>query len=686
MRKHFRPGYWLQRAALFLPLVLALVGTLGQSGCANLSEWVHNGFKVGPNYKRPPVPVSPQWIDAADPKVRVGDPNLAAWWEVFDDPLLSKLVHDAFANNLTIRAAGFQILQARELRCIALGELMPQTQSFILGYSRNMQSRNGGTPSVPTATGGFGLAPSPGLSPVAAPSTPIAGVVDPGPGTTTTPTGVASATSPTGSTVGVGRYFTNIATNLNASWELDFWGLFRRNLESANAVLDQSIDNCDELVVLLLANVATTYVEIRTLQRRLELARANVAFQEPLVAVYRQRWKTGIANAQPGYLQLLANLENTRALIPQLEITLRQFNNALCVLLGQPVRDLLPFLGDGTVPVPGEDNKREVFIPRPRDYDVVVAIPGDFLLRRPDVRSAEDQLRVQSAQIGIAEAEMYPHIGFNGTIGLASNHINTFIQGKSWAGNIGPSLSWNILNYGRLLANVRAQNYQFQQFVATYQQAILNANQDAENALVAYLRSIDQAAHLKASADSAAGATAYLRRQLREGYLPSTAGADTGAFVNQLFTLINFQVTQQDLAAQAEGNIALDLILLYRAMGGGWQIRCKDGKGNYGEPPPDGLGTLPPGTPPVMPPAAPEELPAPRKVSDSPRTPRLPKESPPRDLPVLPTAEWRSGGETAEPPRAVDAPAAPTAAGVWYTAADGSKIYLIPPPAGGTGK
>jgi NodT family efflux transporter outer membrane factor (OMF) lipoprotein len=673
----------MQRVALLLPLALAVAGTLGIAGCTTLSEYIHNGFKVGPNYSRPAVPVPPQWIDSDDPKVRVGVANLCDWWNAFDDPILTKLIHDAFASNLTIRAAGFQILQARELRCIAIGELLPQTQSYILGYSRSMQSRNGGSPSVPTATGGVGLAPPPGLAPVMPPSTPITGVVDPGTGATTTGTGgVASATTPTGSTVGVGRYFTNIATNLNASWELDFWGLFRRNLESANAVLDQSINNYDEMVVLLLANVAKAYVDYRTFQRRLELARANVAFQEPLVSVYRQRWKTGIANAEPGYRQLLSNLENTKSLIPALEISLREANNELCVLLGQPVHDLGPVLGDGSVPV-GDSGRREVYIPRPREYEVVVSIPGDYLLRRPDVKAAEDQLRSQSAQIGIAEAEMLPHVGFNGTIGLASNHISTFIEGKSWAGNIGPSLSWNILNYGRLLANLRAQNDEFQQFVATYQQAILNANQDAENSLIAYLRSIDQAEHLKASADAATAATGYLRKQLREGYLPSTAGADTGAFVNQLFTLINFQVTQQDLAAQAEGNIALNLILLYRAMGGGWQIRLTDGHGGKcGYPVPEETTGTPP--PEALPATPTEELPAPKKVSRAPKPRPSLKAHTDEDPEVVTASDAEPAVETPEPPPAV--PAAPASAGVWYTAADGSKIYLVPPPGSGRGK
>jgi NodT family efflux transporter outer membrane factor (OMF) lipoprotein len=380
---------------------------------------------------------------------------------------------------------------------------------------------------------------------------------------------------------GVNRFFNNIATSLNLSWELDVWGLFRRNLEAADASLDQSVENFDEMLVILLANVATQYVEIRTLQKRLELARKNVALQEPLVATYEQRYKAGVANSAPGYFQLKSNLDNTKALIPFLEISLRQANNQLCTLLGLPVRDLLPELGDGTVPDPGNPGSREVRVPRPRDPAVVVGIPGKLLLRRPDVLAAERQLKIQSSQIGIAEAEMYPHIGINGSIGLAASDLGRLFNTSSWTGSIGPSLSWSILNYGRLLANVRIQNFQYQQFVATYQNTVLNANLDAENALVAYLKSQDQARNLKNSADSAAKLTAYLINQFKQGYLPPGA-VDTSAFINQIFTAVNFQVTQQDNAVQAEGNIALNLILLYRALGGGWQIRLRSGPGADG--------------------------------------------------------------------------------------------------------
>jgi NodT family efflux transporter outer membrane factor (OMF) lipoprotein len=568
-----------RRAARVRLLALAVATALGQTGCSVLSQWVHNGFKVGPNYVSPPTYLPRQWIDANDAKVLVGDPNLAAWWDVFDDPTLTRLLHDSYANNLTIRAAGLQIIQAQIARFIAHSELLPQGQNAIAGYARSMASGTGGSPIGPSATFGTGLSPGTVLAPVTVPSTPIAGTTVPGgTGTTTSASnfGVTGSAAPSGGGSAVKRFVSDFSTSFNASWELDFWGLFRRNLEAANASLDQSVQNMDQMLVLLLANVAGQYVEIRTLQRRLELARGNVALQEPLVAAYELRYKAGIANSFPGYVQLLSNLENTKALIPSLEIALRQANNQLCILLGQPAHDLLPELGDGTVPDPANPKQRMVHIPRPKDASVVVGIPGQFLLRRPDVRAAEDQLRVQSAQIGIAEAEMFPHIGINGSIGLASNNFQHLFTDRSFTGGLGPTLTWNIFNYGRLLANVRFQNVQYRQFVATYQQAVLNANLDAENSLIAYLLSLDQAEHLHLSADAAVKLTNYLIRQYEGGFLPPGA-EDTSAFITQLFTATNFRVTQQDSAAQAEGNIALNLMLVYRAMGGGWQIRQEGG-------------------------------------------------------------------------------------------------------------
>ena len=573
----------LSRGKPAVGLVLLVCFCQGLSGCTTLSEWVHNGFKVGPNYEPPAPKLTEQWIDAGNPKVRPGNPNLAAWWDVFDDPVLTKLIRQAALQNLTVRQAAIQITQAQIQRDIARTELLPQGQTLIAGYSHGVVSRNNGVAPGAGATVTTGLTPSTIVGPISVPSTPIAGATSPVTAAGTTTTGTSPLINALAAGAGGGvpsdgsRFFNNFGTSLNFAWELDFWGLLRRNLEAANASLDQSMQNHDVIMVQLLANVATLYVEMRTLQRRLELAQQNVRLQEPLVGRLEQQNKAGIALSKPSYFQLKSNLDNTRALSPPLEISLRQANNQLCVLLGMPVHDLLPELGDGRVADPKEKGKKAVHIPRSADDTIVLGIPGDLLLQRPDVQAMERELRIQSAQIGIAEAEMFPHIGLNGSIGLAADRFGKLFNQQSWIGTIGPSLTWNILNYGRLLANVRIQNNQFQQLALVYQQAILNANQDAENALVAYLQSLEQSRHLQDSANAAVQVTSYYYAQLFAGYLPP-AGTSL-AFYNQIFTAVNFQVLQQDAAAQAEGNIALNLILLYRAMGGGWQIRLTDGPG-----------------------------------------------------------------------------------------------------------
>jgi NodT family efflux transporter outer membrane factor (OMF) lipoprotein len=550
---------WL---ASFLTLAMLAAAALAPVGCGTtVREYVNNGFKVGPNYKQPESAVAENWIDKNDKRVHLGDPNLVSWWDVFDDPILTDLIQRSYLGNLTVRAVGFQILAAREQRAIALGELLPQSQTASLQFLRAQSSLNG---AATTAALGAGASLAPGA---------VLSSVGTGTGTTTTPFNPATGSGIGGGGAGgggVNRFFSNWATNVNLSWELDFWGLFRRNLEAADASLDQSVDNYDEAVVMLLANVASFYVEIRTLQKRIDLAKKNIADIEPLVAVLEQRYKAGTATL-PDWLQLKATLDNTKALIPQLEITLRQTNNMLCLALGLPTHDLLPEIGDGTVPDPADPNKRVVRIPKPKGDDVIVGIPGNLLLRRPDVLAAEEQLKIQLAQVGIAEAEMLPHIGINGSIGLAAKNFNQIFQSTSGTGSIGPSLSWSILNYGRLLANVRFQDLTYRQFVANFQNSILNANMEAENAMVGFLKSQDQNKFLQDSSDEARDTLRYLIKQRTTGFLPK--GQDTTAFMNLLFNLNNFYVTQQDSAAQAEGNISLNLILMYRAMGGGWQIR-----------------------------------------------------------------------------------------------------------------
>jgi NodT family efflux transporter outer membrane factor (OMF) lipoprotein len=588
-----RARYLGRRGITVLSLCLTAVLALLQGGCGtSWSEWIHNGFKVGPNYKKPPAPLPEHWIEANDPHVNPHDPNLTTWWDVFNDPMLSNLIQRAYPGNLSLRAAAYRVYEARANLAIAVGELLPQSQTANASYTRREISLNGagGTAALGTTGAAFGTG----------------GV----------PTG--AGTGSTAAAGGFNRFSSNWATSLNLSWELDFWGKFRRAVEAADSTLDASVENYDEALVILLSNVATQYVQYRTLQRRLELARINVSQQEPLVEISLKQMKEETADSIPSYYQLKSNLESTKALIPQLETQLRAANDQLCLLLGIPVRDLAPILGDGREP-----GKEIVNIPHPISEMIVVGIPGQMLLRRPDVRAAERNAKAQSAQIGVAEAEWYPHIAINGSLGLSANRFALLFDQRSWTGSIGPSLSWNILNYGRILANVRLQDATFLELVMTYQNTVLTANQEAEDAMLAYLNALVRSKNLTDSAVAARKASDYLRNQFEKGFVPK--GQTTSVFVNRLFTALNFTVTQEDIAAQAQGDIALNLILLYRALGGGWQIRLQDllPNGKCAPRPPDDGGFLVPGSllPPIPQPLEPLPQPSPLNPAGKEKTP-----------------------------------------------------------------
>lgn len=550
------------RVAFFVYLGLVAALSLADCGCStSFSEWVHNGFKVGPNYHKPPVPLAKEWIDVGrDPRVRVGEPNLASWWTVFSDPVLNNLVFRSYRSNFSLRATAFQVLEQKARLALAVGELLPQAQTFDASYTRREISLNGG--------GGSGIGSVIGTTGAATGGT--------GGGTSTGAPGTTTGTAITqGGGGGGGRFFDNWSTSANLSWELDFWGKFRRAVASADASLDQSIENYDEALVILISNVATQYIQYRTLQRRIELAENNVKEEKVWVDKLYEQWKVNKI-VKAAYLQIKTSWEQTQALIPPLQTALRAANDQLCLLLGVPVHDLAPELGSGQITAPNplaklvDDVEKTVTmtrIPVPDDTSVAVAIPGQYLLRRPDVQAAERAVKAQSEQIGIAEAEWYPHIAINGSIGLSADKLGKLFNTKSWNGSIGPSLTWNILEYGRILANVRFQDYFFQQLVATYQNTVLVANQEAEDALAAYLYALDQSEILYQAAIDATEALYIYRAQEKQGKLGD---------YNLLFTVQNTAVQLQDQAAQARGNIALNLILLYRAMGGGWQIRIPD--------------------------------------------------------------------------------------------------------------
>lgn len=475
------------------------------AGCTSVSEYLHNGFKVGPNYQKPPGPVASEWIDSKSREVNVATKDLRGWWRVLNDPKLDALIEEAYRQNLTLRSAGTRILAARAQRNIAVGNLFPQTQQAFGDHRRNQLSATVANPAQRELLGNtFGT-----------------------------------------------RFFNDTTVGVNLAWEIDFWGRFRRSVEATNAELDASVENYDDALVLLIAEVAATYVQIRVYQQELKYVAGNIVVQTQLVKQAEDRLQGG-AGRKIDQGQMRSNLYDTLALKEQLEIRLRQTNNQLCVLLGFPVRDLLPELGDGEIPT--------------APPEVAVGMPADLLRRRPDLRRAERIVAAQSARIGIATADLYPRLSLIGGLGYESANFTDLFTPKSLIGTIGPSLRWDILNYGRLVNGIRVQDALFQKAVVDYQNAVLGAGREVEDSLVLFLRSQKRTKQLTESAKEAKVAVDEALQLSK----------DVKFDLNTAFVTSNFLVTQQDKLAQARGDIALGFIGIYKALGGGWEIRLPE--------------------------------------------------------------------------------------------------------------
>jgi NodT family efflux transporter outer membrane factor (OMF) lipoprotein len=492
----------LARVALSGVVLASLLAAT--SGCTPVREYVRNGFKVGPEYREPPAAVAPKWIDANDKRVKPGCDDLCQWWKVFNDPALDSLICTAYHQNLTLREAGFRILQARAQLGITRGEFFPQTQNLTGSYTRFARSKE-----TALALAGGSLGP---------------------------------------------RFFDQWDYGFNLDWELDFWGRFRRAIESQSDALDASVADYDAALITLLGDIATDYTQMRTFEQRIAYAKRNIKIQQDTLDIVEARFKASTIS-ELDLDQARSTLNATEAAVSELEIGLRQSQNQLCTLLGIPPEDLMLRLGHAPIPT--------------APADVVLGIPADLLRRRPDVRAAERRVAQQSEQIGIAQSDLYPHISIDGTLGGSAEKFSHLFTPGAFNSQISPTFRWDLLNYCRIANNVKLQDALFLELVATYQNTVLNANQEVEDGLVVFLRSQERTQFQQKSVDDAVAAVNVALLQYKAG----TTDFTTVTQVEQI------QVLQQDTLAQAQGEIVSGLITVYRALGGGWQIRlqgCQD--------------------------------------------------------------------------------------------------------------
>ena len=296
----------------------------------------------------------------------------------------------------------------------------------------------------------------------------------------------------------------------------------------------------------LFGDVASNYVQVRTQQKRIELVRANVELQRGILKIAQRRFEAGAKN-ELDVAQANSNLDQTESQIPQSQLILRQACNRLCVLLGVPPLDLEKRLGTGPIPT--------------APAEVVVGIPADLLRRRPDVRRAERLAAAQAEEIGIAETALYPSLTITGTIGWQADKAAKLFHNDALNGSVGPAFKWDILNYGRIVNNVRLQKAEFERLVTAYQATVLQANSEAENGLTRFLHAQEVARLLDRSVLNSQKAANIVARQYKERDVD----------FNRIALIEQTLVQQQDLQAQAHGEIAQGLIQLYRSLGGGWE-------------------------------------------------------------------------------------------------------------------
>ncbi|NDG86541.1 MAG: efflux transporter outer membrane subunit [Gammaproteobacteria bacterium] len=338
----------IRLAALF-PLLLA--------GCS----------LIGPDFDTPESRLGSGWMDQKDPRLKNGETGgYRDWWKAFKDPVLDRLINTAYAQNLSLRAAGIRVLAGRAQLGVAIGDFYPQSQS-VEGLIWDIQL-------------------------------PKSGLSERLPGTNRPDSG----------------------NNVNSlwldrlgptvSWEVDLWGKFRRAIESADASMLAAVADYDSLLVSLTGDVATYYIKIRTLERRLDIARTNVDAQRGNLKIAESKFLGG-SSSRRDVEQAKTVLGGTQATIPKLDAQLRISKNALCVLLGIPPQDIEKLLGSGS-----ETSK----IPVP-PVQVAVGVPLDLLRRRPDIRQAEYTAQAQSAQIGVTKANLYPALSISGSFAFVSS-------------------------------------------------------------------------------------------------------------------------------------------------------------------------------------------------------------------------------------------------------------------------
>jgi len=454
------------------------------------------GCSVGPDYVKPSPHMPSEWHAAPDPAVVPGKTIIRRWWTVFGDPMLTRLIEEAAESNLGVRAAVARVDEARARLGVVTGERVPRVGAQgAVTHQRNSEN----------ALGYFGTE-------------------------------------------------TFYSLGLSASWEIDLFGRIRRSVEAAKASYQASEEDRIDVMITLYAEVARTYIDVRTYQARLAAAEANIESQKKVLELTRARFKHGLAT-DLDVAQAERVLASSEAEVPPLRIELARAVNTLAVLLGQHPGTLHKRLSTpGPIPIP------------PRQ--ATVGVPVDLLRQRPDIRRAERQLAARTARIGVATADLYPSLSLTGSFGYESIDASDFFDAGSRAFTLGPALRWDVFRGGQVRNQIKVEDALTEQALLGYEQTVLNALNEVENALVAYLEQRIRFEALGRSVDASRRSVDLSTKLYKEGLVE---------FQNVLDAQ-RAEFSLQNQLAAARGNSAANFVRVYTTLGGGWDPEEVPGK------------------------------------------------------------------------------------------------------------
>ncbi|MEA3434507.1 MAG: TolC family protein [Campylobacterota bacterium] len=495
-----------------------MIGKLPKIGLSALTVMMLSGcVKLGPDFMGVESPTLPKNLTKGSSKVNTH--KLAQWWKTFNDPTLNTLVQKTYAQNLDIKSAGLRIAQARAVLGISEGLNFPQVQTLSGSASSSR------TKAVDIATAGM---------------------------------------------------------NFDIGWELDIWGKYARGIESSEANLYASVASYNDIMVSVIAEVARNYINYRTSEERLAYARRNVQIQERVTQMTEIQFNSGNVS-ELDMQQSRSQLYNTRSAIPSIEISKAKARNAMALLLGTDANSVTKILrtgskkhSDSTGKYVGKEKKGVLqikagtsdllniaMIPQPR-LNPYNKIDADLISRRPDVKVAEYRVRSNNALIGSSIAELYPSFSLFGNIGYNTNNATgSWVTGSDALGvTIGPAFSWNILQYGRIKNKIRLQDAVFEESLVNYNKKVLSAVSEVSDALESYILTRKQQVENRKAVDATVRAFNISVIQYNDGLVS----------YQRLLTTVEKLTATQDRYAAIKGNLSIQAILLYKALGGGWQI------------------------------------------------------------------------------------------------------------------